>query len=81
MISSGYDYIEKDFVATDYFIFEGYPEVILEPLDAPLLLKTGCYIWMSLRFSHLCHIHAHWYIFEHEFQNENDESLLETIPN
>ena len=43
MIWSGYDYIEKDFVATDYFIFEGYPEVILEPLDAPLLLKTGCY--------------------------------------
>ena len=41
---SGYDYITEDYVETDYFIFEGYPEVILEPVDQPLLFKTGCHI-------------------------------------
>jgi len=41
---SGYDYIAEDYVETDHFIFEGYPEVILEPVDQPLLFKTGCHI-------------------------------------
>ena len=42
---SGYDYITEDYVETDYFIFEGYPEVILEPVDQPLLFKAGCHIY------------------------------------
>ena len=40
-MASGYDYIAEDFRETDYFIFEGYPEQILEPVDQPLLLKSG----------------------------------------
>ena len=45
---SDYDYITEDYVETDYFIFEGYPEVFLEPVDQPLLFKLGCHIYAHM---------------------------------